>query len=131
MNLFLDYQKKIQLRLRKLEKKRIIKIPKTFKSLTVELPPRNQSADMSCNAAMILAKDNNTSPIKLAEILKEDLLSNFKEFRDIEIAKPGFLNIHFDSFFWKKYLTKIIQLDFKYGSNKTIKKKIQYRICFC
>ena len=123
MNLFLDYQKKIQLRLRKLEKKRIIKIPKTFKSLTVELPPRNQSADMSCNAAMILAKDNNTSPIKLAEILKEDLLSNFKEFRDIEIAKPGFLNIHFDSFFWKKYLTKIIQLDFKYGSNKTIKKK--------
>ena len=108
MNLFLDYQKKIFKNLISLEKKKIIQISQQLKSITVELPPKNQKADMSCNAAMILAKANNSSPDKLAEILKKHLLSDFKEFRSIEIAEPGFLNIYFHISFWKKYLTIII-----------------------
>ena len=96
MNLILDYKKKIFRSLKSLEKKKIIKIPKKIKSFTVELPPKNQKADISCNAAMILAKVNKTSPIKLGEILKKHLLSNFKEFKSIEIAGPGFLNICFN-----------------------------------
>lgn len=123
MNLFLDYQKKIFNSLKNLEKQKIIKIPLKLKSLTVELPPKNQRADMSCNASMILAKINNNSPIKLAEILKKHLLSNFKEFKSIEIAEPGFLNIYFHISFWKKYLTRVIQLNSKYGSNKVYRKK--------
>ena len=124
MNLFLDYQKKIFKNLKSLEKKKIIKIPKKLKSITVELPPKNQEADISCNAAMILAKDNDSSPDKLAEVLKKHLLLNFKEFKSIEIAKPGFLNIYFHISFWKKYLTRVIELNSRYGSNKTFKKKI-------
>ena len=50
-------------------------------------------------------------------------MSNFIEFKSIEIAGPGFLNIYFHISFWKKYLTKIIQLNSKYGSNKMLKKK--------
>ena len=92
-------------------------------NFTVELPPKNQRADISCNAAMILAKANNNSSIKLAEILKKHLLSNFIEFKSIEIAGPGFLNIYLHISFWKKYLTKIIQLNSKYGSKKMLKKK--------
>ncbi len=69
MNLFLDYQKKIFNSLKKLERKKLIEIPSNLKHFTVELPPKNQKADISCNAAMILAKVNNSSPIKLAEIL--------------------------------------------------------------
>jgi len=116
MNLLLDYQKKIFNNLKILEKKKLIQIPSHLKSFTVELPPKSQKADISCNAAMILAKVNNSSPIKLAEILKKNLLSSFKEFKSIEIAEPGFLNIYFNISFWKKYLTKVIQLDSKYGS---------------
>ena len=123
MNLLLHYKKKILRSLKSLEKKKIIKIPKKIKSFTVELPPKNQKADISCNAAMILAKVNKTSPIKLGEILKKHLLSNFKEFKSIEIAGPGFLNICFNISFWREYLTKIIKLDSKYGSNATLKKK--------
>ena len=108
MNLLLDYQKKIFNSLKSLEKKKIIKISSKLKSLVVELPPKNQKADMSCNASMILAKINNDAPLKLAEILKKHLLSDFKEFRSIEIAGPGFLNIYFHISFWKKYLTRII-----------------------
>ena len=123
MNLFSDYQKKIFNSLKSLEKKNLIHIPSQLKSFTVELPPKNQRADISCNAAMILAKVNNSSPVKLAEIFKKHLLSKFKEFKNVEIAGPGFLNIHFHISFWKEYLTKVIQLDSKYGSNKSFKKK--------
>ena len=122
MNLFLDYQKKIFNNLKNLGKKKLIQIPSQL-NLTVELPPKNQNADISCNAAMILAKINNNSPVKLAEIFKKHLLLNFKEFESIEIAGPGFLNICFHISFWKEYLTKVIKLDSKYGSIKNFKKK--------
>ena len=123
MNLLLHYQKKIFNSLKNLEKKKLIQISSQLKRFTVELPPKNHKADISCNAAMILAKVNKTSPIKLGEILKKHLLSNFKEFKSIEIAGPGFLNICFNISFWSEYLTKIIKLDSKYGSNTTLKKK--------
>ena len=74
MNLFYNYQEKIFNSLKILDKRKIIHIPRKLKSFTVELPPKNQKADISCNAAMILAKVNNNSPIKLAEILKKHLL---------------------------------------------------------
>ena len=123
MNLFLDYKKKIFNYLKNLEKKNLIQIPSQL-NLTIELPPMNQNADISCNAAMILAKINNNSPVKLAEILKKHLLLNFTEFKSIEIARPGFLNICFHISFWKEYLTKVIKLDSKYVSIRNIKKKI-------
>ena len=122
MNLFYNYQEKIFNSLKILDKRKIIHIPRKLKSFTVELPPKNQKADISCNAAMILAKVNNISPVKLAEILKKHLLLNFPEFKSIEIAGPGFLNIYFHIFFWAEYLTKVIKLSFKYGSNKVSKK---------
>ena len=122
MNLFYNYQEKIFNSLKILDKRKIIHIPRKLKSFTVELPPKNQKADISCNAAMILAKANNISPVKLAEILKKHLLLNFAEFKSIEIAGPGFLNIYFHIFFWAEYLTKVIKLSFKYGSNKVSKK---------
>ena len=123
MNLFSEYQIKIFKTLKQLEKKKIIIIPSKCKSITVELPPKNQKADLSCNAAMILAKENNTSPTNLAEVLKTHLLKNFKEFNKIEIASPGFLNIFFENSFWKIYLSKIISLGPIYGSNAIFKRK--------
>ena len=123
MNLFSDYQKKIFKSLKNLEKKKIIIIPSEIKSFSVELPPKNQNADISSNAAMVLAKSNNSSPIKIAEILKKHLLLNFKEFKSIEIAGPGFININFTDLFWKEHIIKIIKFNKKYGSSKIIKKK--------
>ena len=123
MNLFSDYQKKIFNSLKKLEKKKLIQISSQLIRFTVELPPKNQKADLSCNAAMVLAKVNNMSPVQLAEIIKKHLLLNFDEFKSIEIAGPGFLNIDFHISFWEKYLTKIIKLGSKYGTNKSTKKK--------
>tara|TARA_B100001123_G_C15261487_1_gene1006756 strand:- start:128 stop:1348 length:1221 start_codon:yes stop_codon:yes gene_type:complete len=123
MNLFSEYQKKIFIFLKILEKKKLVKIPGTLKTFNIELPPQNQKADISCNAAMVLSKFNDISSEKLAQILKKHLLLNFREFKSIEVAGPGFLNITFDISFWKKYIIKLVQLDSKYGSNILLKKK--------
>ena len=123
MNLFSEYQKKIFKSIKILEKKKIINIPNKLKNFSVELPPKNQKADISCNAVMILSKANNIPSIQLAEIIKKHLLSNFKEFKNIEIAGPGFLNIFFNIKFWNDQLIKIVNLNDKYGSNKNKKKK--------
>ena len=54
--------------------------------------------------------------VDLAKILRKNLLTIFKEFKSVEIAGPGFLNIHFHISFWKVPLAKVIKLDSKYGS---------------
>ena len=123
MNIFLEYRKKISSVLKILEKKKILKIPKNYKNFTIELPPEKQKADISCNVALLLAKHNNIPSIDLAKIIKKHLLSFFKEFKAIEVAGPGFLNIIFYNSFWEKSLLKIVKLNSKYGSNKSKKKK--------
>ena len=110
MNIFSDYKKKIFTCLNDLKKRKIIIFSDELKNLTVELPPKKQNADISCNAAMVLSKINKNSPIILAEILKEHLLKKFGEFNKIEIAKPGFINILFKDSFWNNYLSEIIKL---------------------
>ena len=128
MNLLLDYQNSFLNYLNNLKKKKIIDLPDTLESLTVELPPKDHKADMSCNAAMILAKFNKKSPLDIAHILKKNFLENFDEFEKIDIAKPGFLNINFKIDFWKNYLLKIIQYNSNYGSNKSL--QLKYNIEF-
>ena len=77
MNLFSDYQKKIMACIKNLEKKKLIKIPSKF-NITLEIPPKDQKGDFSCNAAMILAKINNNSPIKIAELIKKKFKIKFQ-----------------------------------------------------
>ena len=128
MNIFSEYQNLILNCLDKIEKNKLINLPDSLKGLTVELPPKNQAADISCNAAMLLAKFNNKKPEAIAEILKEHFLKHFKEFNKIEIAKPGFININFTSDFWRDYLIKLVEHKKTYGSNK--KKRLKYNIEF-
>ena len=123
MNIFIEYQDKIFKSFKNLEKNKIIKIPENIKNFNIELPPKNLNADISCNAAMLIAKKNQKSPLIIAEILKENLISEFKEFKSVEIANPGFLNISFKTIFWKNYIDKICKLKSKYGSNKQKMKK--------
>tara|TARA_B100000686_G_scaffold341334_1_gene418581 strand:- start:723 stop:2447 length:1725 start_codon:yes stop_codon:yes gene_type:complete len=123
MNLFTDYEIKILSLLKKLKNKKIIDLPNNFKGISIEIPPGNFKADISCNAAMILAKHNRTDPINFCYILKKNLLDNFKEFKTIDVAKPGFLNISFSNNFWKVHLLEIIKYSSKFGSNKDKKRK--------
>ena len=113
MNLFINYQKKISNSLKDLERKKVIKFSKLIKKFNIEVPPKGQKGDLSCNIALILASINKTSPMELANIIKKKLLDDIKEFETIEVAGPGFLNISFKITFWNKYLKQVIKM----GSN--------------
>ena len=118
MNLFQLYQKKFIKCLKLLSTNNKIIIPSDFNNLTVEPPPKNQNADMSCNAAMILAKYNNISITDVGIVIKDNFLHEFKEFESIEIAKQGFLNFTFQKSFWKDFLLNVITQKTSYGANK-------------
>ena len=107
MNLLTDFQKKVEKLLQELEKKEILVLPKSLKSLKVELSPKSQKGDLACNAAMILSKINNKSSLDLASLLKDSLLKNIIEIYSIDIAKPGFLNITLRNDFWREHLLNI------------------------
>jgi len=128
MNLFLEYNKKISNLLKELKDKNLIILPENPKSLTVELPPKGNHAHISCNAAMILSKVNQKSPFEMANLLKENFLSHFREFDNIDIGKPGFLNINFKSYFWKNFLDQLILSSSDYGKNYY--KKLSFNIEF-
>ena len=123
MNIFQIYQKKIFDHLIKEKNNKLIDFPDTLEHINTELPPKDQKADISCNAAMILAKFNKKSPLELGLKLKESLLRNFSEFENIEVAKQGFLNISFKREFWKDFLDNVIFLKSSFGSNKINTKK--------
>ena len=78
MNLFFDYQNKFIKNLKILKRKKLIDFPDDLKGIIVELPPKENKAHISCNAAMILSKFINKSPIDVANILKKNFIENFK-----------------------------------------------------
>ena len=123
MNLLLDYQNKILNLLNVLKKNATIHFSEPLKGLVVEIAPKNNNADISCNAAMVLAKHNNKAPTDLAELLKKHFLINFVEFKTITVAKPGFINITFKDIFWKEYLHAVLKLSKVYGSSNKITEK--------
>jgi len=123
MNIFLYYEEKFLKCIVDLEKSKKILLPKDFKKIVVEIPPIQYHADVSCNAALLLAKFNKTSPIKLGEILKKSFLLNFSEIDKIELTKNGFLNINFKKYFWESFLDNVLKSKKTFGSNNHKKEK--------
>ncbi len=89
---------------RGLEKNKIIISTREEEAISVEIPKIKNHGDLSTNAPMIFAKENNQSPVELAAIIKKQLDSKFKEIIKIEVAKPGFLNFFFNKDFWYNFL---------------------------
>ena len=123
MNLLNDYQKKFELFLKDLEKRKKIILPNELRALKLELPPKDQKGDFACNAAMILSKLNNSNPIDLANLIKSEIINYFPEVSSVEIARPGFINLTFNINFWHECLNNVIKLKGKYGAKKSDKKK--------
>ena len=115
MNLFSYYQKKIFNSLKKLEKKKLIQISSQLIRFTVELPPKNQKADLSCNAAMVLAKPVQMSPINLANLIVNQL-EQLPNVTGAQIAGPGFINIRLSANFWQDRLREILCAGTNYGN---------------
>ena len=93
MNLLAEFNTKVEKFLKNLENKKLIKLPDNLNGVTIKFPPKDQAGDIACNAALILSKVNNKSPLEIANLLKVHFLKNFSEISEVDIAKPGFINI--------------------------------------
>jgi len=120
MNIFINYKIKLIEFFKNLEKDKIIKLPKKFDNFSVEIPKIKIHGDLSTNAPMIFAKENNLNPIDLAIIIKKELEGKFKEIIKIEVAKPGFLNFFFEKKFWYDF---ILSVDSDFGKNQNLESK--------
>ncbi len=120
MNIFINYKIKLNEFFKTLEKEKIIKLPKKFNNFSVEIPKIKTHGDLSTNAPMIFAKENNLNPVDLATIIKKELEGKFKEIIKIEVAKPGFLNFFFEKKFWYDF---ILSVDFDFGKNQNLESK--------
>ena len=114
MNIFNYYQKNILNILSKSKEKILLK---NIEKISVESPPEKFDCDLSTNIPMILAKHNKTTPEKIALIIKKILEKEILDFRSIEIAKPGFLNITLSQEALNNFINQIFLKPENFGSN--------------
>ena len=103
------------------KKKSILKLDKVgnLDSINLEIPPEKFNYDLSCNIALVLAKENNQDPKILAEKFKKVFLEKISNFSEIEIAGPGFLNINLSNKAIINNINLILKNKKAYGSFET------------
>tara|TARA_Y200000002_G_scaffold281096_1_gene235180 strand:- start:4838 stop:6559 length:1722 start_codon:yes stop_codon:yes gene_type:complete len=89
-----------------------------LKGVNLEIPPEQFNFDLSCNIAMVLGKKNKIPPKILALKFKEILIKRIKNFSEIDIAGPGFLNIKLSKSTLLRNIDSILKDNF-YGSIKS------------
>jgi arginyl-tRNA synthetase len=123
MNIFDLYLDKILILIKKLNKDGSLEIPESLKGINVDIPPSNFDCDISTNVAMVLSKANKKSPIDIANTLIDLIKSADEKIQTISVAKPGFINIKFNTIYWNNFI-KNINVNYKsFGVNIKEKKK--------
>ena len=123
MNIFEEYLNKIKNIIKDQNKKGLLNLPENLNSINVDIPPEHFDCDISTNVSMVLAKINSTKPVDLANRLSVLIKQNDTNIKNIDVAKPGFINIKFKQNFWNEFLKNIIINKNDYGRTKTSKKR--------
>jgi arginyl-tRNA synthetase len=129
MNIFELYLDKIKSTIVDLQKKDELIIPDTLNGISAEIPPAKFDCDISTNVAMFLSKINKKSPLDLAEKISLSLKNNDSLIQNIDVVKPGFINIKFKPVFWSNFIEDIIANSKTFGINKK-EKKLNYLVEF-
>ena len=89
-----------------------------LQGVNLEVPPENFDFDLSCNIALVLGKKNKINAKTLALRFKELFNDKIRNFSEIEIAGPGFLNITLSKSAIKNNVNEILKNNSLYGSTK-------------
>lgn len=117
MNVFKDFEAKIQDALNQMVQAGELPSGLDFSRITVE-PPRDPShGDVSTNAAMVLAKPAGKPPRAIADALVARL-KDAATVTDASVAGPGFVNLRIDTGFWLSRMADILNLGAGFGSSK-------------
>ncbi len=122
MNLFKIYLSEIKKTIIKHRREINFNSEQDLNSIIVETPPEKFDFDFSSNAAMVLSKSIKDNPRNIAEKIKNILEKKSKDFSQISIAGPGFLNFKLTNKAWIKIIQDISKIKKKFGSNKKNKK---------
>jgi arginyl-tRNA synthetase len=116
MNVFAFFQSEIAKLLDQLGVEGVLPTGLDLTKLTVE-PPRDAAhGDISCNAAMVLAKQAGLAPRAVAELLAGKLRQH-ADVTEVTIAGPGFLNWRLSDAFWQARLGEILAEGSAYGDS--------------
>ena len=72
-------------------------------SFIIEKPKNEDNGDLSSNIALVLSKQLGENPFKLAEKIR-DILNKLDFFDEVNIAKPGFINLKLKRHVWTSFL---------------------------
>ena len=122
MNIFENYLDNIKKILISLSKDGKLILPNVLMGISTEIPPPKFNSDISTNAAMVLSKINNKSPIELASFLSDHIKSSDHLIKEVSVIKPGFINIKFKPIFWTNFIKEVINNSETFGINKKEKK---------
>ena len=122
MNLFKIYLSEIKKTIKKNRREINFNSEQDLNSIIVETTPEKFDFDFSSNAAMALSKSVKDNPRNIAEKIKNILEKKSKDFSQISIAGPGFLNFKLTNKAWIKIIQDISKIKKKFGSNKKNKK---------
>ena len=110
MNLFKIYLSEIKTIILKHKKEINFSSEKDLKGIIVETPPEKFDFDFSSNAAMVLSKSTKDNPRNIAEKIKKILEKKSKDFSEVTIAGPGFLNFKLTNKAWIKTIQDISKI---------------------
>ena len=123
MNIFEIYKKKIIKFITDEASKGNLESGDVLENINVDTPPENLNYDLSTNVAMVLSKLNKKAPNILAEQIIKLLKEKDRSIDQIDFAKPGFINIKFNSVFWKEFAEDLLNQNLSFGINQNLIKK--------
>ncbi|MGI5911321.1 MAG: arginine--tRNA ligase [Syntrophomonadaceae bacterium] len=92
----------------------------------VEVPREKGHGDFACNLAMLIAREAHMAPRQIADnIVLRIKNKNIKQFKKVEVAGPGFINIFLTNSWLYAIMPLVYNLGDKYGYNDKCGKRVQ------
>jgi arginyl-tRNA synthetase len=117
MNIFNTFRERIAARIEALAAEGRVPAGLDTARIVTEPPREASHGDMSCNAAMVLARDAGMKPRDLAELI----VAGFTEDSDVvstEIAGPGFINFRLKNNLYHSVVKNVLSAGKTYGDSQ-------------
>ncbi len=86
-----------------------------FPRPAVDFPRKEEWGDLSSGVAMVVAKQENRSPLEVAQVIAEQLKTTCPLVKTVSVAPPGFLNVTLRPDCWFAVLEAIERMGDRYG----------------
>ena len=86
-----------------------------FPQPSVDFPKREEWGDLSSSVAMVIAKQEQRSPLEVANVIADQLQTSSSLLEKVSVVPPGFLNFTLRSDCWFSVLAEIERMGDRYG----------------